>query len=912
MDAMPLRCLLTMLILLPGLALAGEAGSLRRLALPPDAIAPELGHCYIATFDFGEQGDSDAPDGSGLVLLEDGVPLGPAHSVHADIRAHGGGRYSHWQRTRLYFSASDGSDPRTNERLYEVASTNPLSLLPGLPELPSTPREHVEDVTAGRHEYTVAMGGTLDMENTRLVSTATCRVGYQPNVELVIANAGDTPVINPRLVLNDRGDWGSLEALVAEWTRGARDDGEKAMLLWQNMRHHTYHLEPLFSCDYPHDPVRLFNVLGFSLCDDAGAAGNALFLAAGLAGSTCRALGGHVQCEAMVDGRPRFLDADLDCFYLDRENERPVGGDELARDHDLVRRELNHGPVAGHYRTSEGLAALFGADDVPLVVDVRGHRLDYVLRPGEQVVFRWDHVGKYAARDSIHARRPPYFGNSRFEYVPRLATATLDADGARHSGWGDAPGGGLRSGPQGARLELDVQVPWLVCGGRVEFELAGGARAAGCALEVRAGERPWRTVWESAGPGDLRAVVPLDDVLEPRNSPPLEGYHLRLAVRGPGVELRALRLVTDIMAAPLSLPRLQLGDNRAVYRDDTPGPRRVTITHRWRETDALVPPPPPGLPLSPANAAAVAADRVTYAWPAVPGARRYRLQVSLRPDFAWPYRPGLDVAIPDTTWTVPFEGIYSPGVTYYWRVRTMGERGAWGPWSGTWTFTWDGPRVPVDLAFAAGDGRIRLDWRPNPRGPRPVAYEVYGSGIRGFTIAREDHDELGLGRLPANLLARTEGTSLEVVAPGLEGAAACEVFYRVVAIDSAGTRSGPSDYVELPHPYFFGEPPGQAIAGQEYRYRLRSLSSRGDLQQRAMADGSVDCSYSDGDRQRFELLKAPGWLEVDAETGEVSGTPAKRGRHRIVAEATTRHGGSARQEWEIEVLPAPAAATGGQ
>ncbi len=893
----------------PAPATAADAG-LRRLVLPVDAIAPELGHCYIATFDFGEQGDSDTPGGSGLLLLEDGVPLGPAHSVHAHIREHGGGRYSHWQRTRLYFSTSDGSDPRTNERLYEVASTNPLSLLPGLAELPTASREHVEQVTEGRYAYVVPMDGTLDMENTRLVSTATCRVGFQPNVELVIANTGETPVVNPRLVVNGRGDWGDIESLVAEWTRGARDDGEKAMLLWQNMRHHTYHLEPLFTCDYPHDPVRLFNVFGFSLCDDAGAAGNALFLAAGLAGSTCRALNGHAQCEAMVDGRPRFLDVDQDCFYLDRENERPVGGDELARDHDLVRRELNFGPVAGRYRTSEDLAALFGADDVPLVVDERGHRLDYVLRPGEQVVFRWDHVGKYAAQDSAHARRPPYFGNSRFEYAPRLAIAALDADGARHAGWRDLPGGGLASGPEGARLELAVQVPWLVCGGRVEFELAGDAQGGGCMLELRTGDRPWRTVWEAMGPGDLRAVVPLDGALAPRNSSPLEGYRLRLTTRGSGVELRALRLVTDIMAAPLSLPRLRLGDNQAEYRDDSPGPRRVTITHRWRETDALVPPPPPSSPHAPAHGAAVAADRITYAWPAVPGARRYRLQVSLRPDFAWPYRPGLDVAIPDTTWTVPFEGIYSPGVTHYWRVRTMGERGAWGPWSDTWTFTWDGPRVPVDLACELGDGRVRLTWSPNPRGPRPVAYEVYGSGIRGFTISREEHRELGLGTLPANLLARTAERSLEVVAPGLEGAAACEVFYRVVAVDSAGTRSGPSDFVELPHPFFFGEPPGPAVAGEEFRWRLRSLASRGDLQQRTLADGSADVSYSAGDQQRYALLKAPKWLKVDAETGEVCGTPSKPGRHRLVAEATNRHGRRVTREWELEVLPALPTATG--
>jgi hypothetical protein len=244
---------IAILAALPAPALTVDA-ALRRLPIPVDAIRAEDGRCFIAVLDFGEQGDNDPANNSGLVLLEDGVPLGPAHSPHADIRAVGAGRYSHWTRTMLYFSSSDGSDPRTNERLYEVASTNPLSLLPGLPEIPSVPREHVQVVTEPGQAWVVPMGGTLDMENTRIVSTSTCRVGFQPNVELVIANTGDTPVVNPRLVVNGRGDWHDFAALLAEWTRGARDDREKAMLLWENMRRHTYHLEPLFEHDIQHDP----------------------------------------------------------------------------------------------------------------------------------------------------------------------------------------------------------------------------------------------------------------------------------------------------------------------------------------------------------------------------------------------------------------------------------------------------------------------------------------------------------------------------------------------------------------------------------------------------------------------------------------------------------------------------------
>jgi len=62
---------------------------------------------------------------SKLCLREDGRPLGPAHASHADIAALGDGRYIHWSGTGdaapvLYFSSSDGTDPRTNDRVYTL------------------------------------------------------------------------------------------------------------------------------------------------------------------------------------------------------------------------------------------------------------------------------------------------------------------------------------------------------------------------------------------------------------------------------------------------------------------------------------------------------------------------------------------------------------------------------------------------------------------------------------------------------------------------------------------------------------------------------------------------------------------------------------------------------------------------
>jgi pectate lyase len=76
------------------------------------------GYAYYVSQNFGTTGDSNAtPTVSTLRIYENGQELGPAHSLHADIRQQGDGRFSHWGNT-LYFSASDNSNPLTNGRSY--------------------------------------------------------------------------------------------------------------------------------------------------------------------------------------------------------------------------------------------------------------------------------------------------------------------------------------------------------------------------------------------------------------------------------------------------------------------------------------------------------------------------------------------------------------------------------------------------------------------------------------------------------------------------------------------------------------------------------------------------------------------------------------------------------------------------
>jgi SAM-dependent methyltransferase len=107
-------------------ALLGAAADWPAVGLPTAWITHENGTCFMCALSSVEPWDDmDHPVASVIRLYEDGLQLGPAHAPQSDIRRFGAGRYSHWRGT-LFFSSSDGSDPRVNGRRYEVRAPGVL------------------------------------------------------------------------------------------------------------------------------------------------------------------------------------------------------------------------------------------------------------------------------------------------------------------------------------------------------------------------------------------------------------------------------------------------------------------------------------------------------------------------------------------------------------------------------------------------------------------------------------------------------------------------------------------------------------------------------------------------------------------------------------------------------------------
>jgi hypothetical protein len=80
------------------------------------------GFAYAATAPSLESSSdtSAAPKRSNYVVCEGRYVLGPAHTAHAEIDARGSGAFSHWNNIGFVFSASDNSDPNTNQRTYRA------------------------------------------------------------------------------------------------------------------------------------------------------------------------------------------------------------------------------------------------------------------------------------------------------------------------------------------------------------------------------------------------------------------------------------------------------------------------------------------------------------------------------------------------------------------------------------------------------------------------------------------------------------------------------------------------------------------------------------------------------------------------------------------------------------------------
>ena len=372
---------------------------------------------YVARVRLNRSGDKSG--GPSLCrLLEDGKTLPHPRSLHAEIRERGGGRYSHWTETSVYFSTSDSTDPRTNGRKYELVSDETF-----------VRKTAVLSATSMRSSFTIATPG-----NSLIRPLQTTIVNRDPQLAVI-----------PRLTRRGDPDLTSIASILASITNKQMSDEHRAIAIWKFLVDWRYHDYPAENRGEVHDPLKLVNVYGYGFCDDSAAAFCRLASEAGIKARSY-GLSGHVVAEAFYGNAWHMFDPDHQVFYRN-ENQEVASVAELERNPQWITREARD-PIGSD---TEIIAEIYSTRD-----NNRSFQADYVaptvrrmiLSPGDQVVFDFDRQEKVHRRTFQDQPLPRSFANGTW-------STTISSVGRQHVRW-----------------------PYVMLGGRVIAEVSSISRDA--------------------------------------------------------------------------------------------------------------------------------------------------------------------------------------------------------------------------------------------------------------------------------------------------------------------------------------------------------------------------------------------------------------------------------------------------
>jgi hypothetical protein len=775
-------------------------------------------------------------------------------------------------------------------------------------------QRHVQEIAVARAEYRVAHGGTMDGTNCSTPIGGAFAVWdqtWESNRAVRMENVGGTDVVNPWLS-NGRNPFRNLREIADSALRPGMTEREKALALWRFQTTHRFHATT--GDAEANDPVKVINVYGYSTCGDDSICLAGLWRTAGLTKvRPCRTIG-HCITQVFYDGRWNLLDGDMGPIYLLRDNHTLANEQDLVRDHDLLKRTHTWGILDRDSRAeAEASASLFvyegdAGGDRRSVMDTS---MNMLLRPNEALVWRWGHVVplKYHGKADIlgwRQKAAERICNGLWEYRPDFARETWRT--------GAESVLDVRSDRE-ALVAADGKTGAIVWKMRSPYPFVGGK------LEIDGTAAKFFVSWDGKEWQDAGENL---DALFPAKGPARYEYRLKCEL-GAGARLKRLTIVNDLQMAPLALPGMIVGENRFTYSDQSTGPRRVRITHEWVDRSLSRPPSAPPTPVFPADGGRTNGTDVAFQWnkpedASADGIADYHFILSDRKDMAWPLSSNFEKLVSNTAdhgqarYTLPYVGLLTPGREYYWRVRAKNGEGVWGPWSKTWSFTADGPAQPVDVTLVPAresEGKVTLRWKPNEIGRKPVKYRVYGSDEKGFSVSDEPYRiNVGVSKdvppgCPANFVAETSNTELVVLSAGVDVSNANKAFYRVVAVDEKGKRSGPSDYAAAVRPFIFSKPVDAARVGTEYRYQVAVIHSLGDLRGR-MVDGKQVAGFWDIEKPRYAITKGPSWLRIDENTGLLRGTPDAAGTAEVVVavrlERSVRRLDEAKLSWGQELV----------
>ncbi|MBF0199419.1 MAG: hypothetical protein HQL32_17020, partial [Planctomycetes bacterium] len=518
---------------------------------------------------------------------------------------------------------------------------------------------------------------------------------------------------------------------------------------------------------------------------------------------------------------------------------------------------------------------------------------------GAYFEYRWDNINAFPKNNPKQKRL--YLGNSKFGYQPLFKSQNYGA--ALNEGISlqnqniTATIGGKN---KRALILYQLPSPYVYCKASLEFQLVRLNPKAQCLILAGPNSQKLHPLWQSQKSGQVeKALVDLEPILAMDEYGPKHNIIFALHVSmakgqsktdtNPDALLQSIRFDSHVMTSPAMLPTLKLGNNKVKFSAE--GKVKVKLVHSWKESDEVKIPATPQVLESPVKGESLRSSLVKYSWQEGENMESYHLQVSLDPEFRWPYRPNLDVIVSGNSYKVPFRGIYSPKHSYYWRIKQKSIDGVWSDWSQSETFQWQGPSVVKELELTNNNGYVLLKWRPPVNGSKAIKYRVFGSDMKGFSPIYKETPEMVKNGEVVNLLGETSETSMLVAGYQAQRSRPKGVInqnvlnrchYRVVAIDDMGVESGPSHYVSIARPFLLSQPNLKFKRGQNNQGRLLGLASRGDLQGRMSGAG-----FWDEEQVKFKAVNAPAWFRL-APTGDYMAAPpvTQKGRVTVKVQMT--------------------------
>jgi hypothetical protein len=169
------------------------------------------------------------------------------------------------------------------------------------------PRRHVQEIDAPRQVYRVRQDGTMDGANCRSPiggGFAIWEQTWESNRAVRLENVGDSDVINPWLS-NGQNDFRTVREIVSSAVRPGMSDREKAVALWRLQTTHRFHATT--GDNEVNDPVKVFNVYGYTTCGNDSICLAGLWRAASFRVQPARCVG-HCISQVELEGRWNLLD----------------------------------------------------------------------------------------------------------------------------------------------------------------------------------------------------------------------------------------------------------------------------------------------------------------------------------------------------------------------------------------------------------------------------------------------------------------------------------------------------------------------------------------------------------------------------------------------------------------------------